>query len=175
MGTAARMTRVRATAKNAFTVPTSTAPPSQLTAPLHRKRMENTCYTLWSTLTSSLLLVFPSLTSSVLLVFPSLLPSTLFDDHYVSVKLTFGPAHVVSRDLVSRDLVLGCDGCHDPVLTFDTVPLMVFKSSGKNALEKHEYEIQSTSLHACSRTDGGQSRAIVGFFYKSDGWTENKS
>ena len=33
MGTAARMTRVRAAAKNAFTEPPSTAPPPELAAP----------------------------------------------------------------------------------------------------------------------------------------------
>jgi len=42
-------------------------------------------------------------------------------------------AHVVSRDLVP-----GSDVCHDPVLTFDTVPVTVLKCSGYNALVKHE-------------------------------------
>ena len=41
--------------------------------------------------------------------------------------------------------------------------------SGRNALVKQEYELQRASLHAWSRTEGGQLRAAVGIVYESDG------
>jgi len=47
--------------------------------------------------------------------------------------------------------------------------------SGKNAMVQQELELQRASRHAFSRTEGGQSRAAVGFFYESDALTENKS
>ena len=40
---------------------------------------------------------------------------------------------------------------------------------GKNTLVKQEYELQRASLHACSRTEGGQLRAAFGILNDSDG------
>jgi len=45
----------------------------------------------------------------------------------------------------------------------------------EESLGKTRIELQTAPLHAWNRTQGEQSRAAVGIFYESDGWTESNS
>ena len=65
-------------------------------------------------------------------------------------------------------------------LTWSTTTVRVnteakLDSAGSSACDSEfnwggqEYELQRASLHAWSRTEGGQLQAAVGIFYESDG------